>query len=127
MSKLVDRERLARLAQALDARMKAADKVNADAIAAINDAENGILAQAKADAAAKDGVLSDRITTLEGLVVGGEGEGLEKVIGNVADNKAAIAKLNGGVEEEGSVAKAVADGVKPVQDDLDAAELRIDA
>ena len=127
MSKLVDRERLARLAQALDARMKAADKVNADAIAAINDAENGILAQAKADAAAKDGVLSDRITTLEGLVVGGEGEGIEKVIGDVADNKAAIAKLNGGVEEEGSVAKAVADGVKPVQDDLDAAELRIDA
>lgn len=65
MSKLVDKERLAKLAQALDARMKAAVKAeneravaaeqkieakadgNAAAINAINDEKDGILAQAK--------------------------------------------------------------------------------
>ena len=136
MSKLVDKERLAKLAKALDDRAKAAvaaekDRAmaaeqaidakadaNAAAIEAINNAENGILAQAKAYAAAEDAkvaqaaadandVLEGRIATLEGLVVGGEGEGLDAIIGDVAANTAAIAKLNGGEDEEGSVAKAV--------------------
>ena len=68
MSKLVDKEKLAQLAQALDARAKAAVKAeeeralvaeqaiedkadaNAAAIAAINNKETGLLAQAKSHA-----------------------------------------------------------------------------
>lgn len=79
MSKLVDKERLAKLAKALDERAKAA-AVQAEA-------------NAKAHAEEKDEVLAGRIQTLEGLVVGGEGEGLEAVIGDVAQNKADIAAL----------------------------------
>ena len=79
MSKLVDKERLAKLAKALDQRAKAA-AAQAEA-------------NAKAHAEAKDEVLAGRIQTLEGLVVGGEGEGLEAVIGDVAQNKADIAEL----------------------------------
>lgn len=55
---------------------------------------------------------NDRLETLEGLVVGGEGEGLSKVIADVAANKTAIEKLNGADTVEGSVAKAVADEAK---------------
>ena len=145
MSKLVDKERLAKLAKALDERAKAAvaaeqeramaaeqaidakADVNAAAIAAINNEENGVLAQAKAHAQGlvdgekeraeeQEGLLADRLETLEGII-GGNAEGaLGEVIADVAENKAAIAKLNGGAEEEGSVAKAVADGVKAEQD-----------
>lgn len=79
MSKLVDKERLAKLAKALDERAKAA-AAQAEA-------------NAKAHAEEKDEVLAGRIQTLEGLVVGGEGEGLEAVIGDVAQNKADIAEL----------------------------------
>ena len=79
MSKLVDKERLAKLAKALDERAKAA-AAQAEA-------------NAKAHAEEKDAVLAGRIQTLEGLVVGGEGEGLEAVIGDVAQNKADIAEL----------------------------------
>jgi hypothetical protein len=79
MSKLVDKERLAKLAKALDERAKAA-AAQAEA-------------NAKAHAEEKDEVLAGRIQTLEGLVVGGEGEGLEAVIGDVAQNKADIAAL----------------------------------
>jgi chromosome segregation ATPase len=79
MSKLVDKERLAKLAQALDARMKAAVKAeedrakaaelaiegkadaNAQAIAAINNAETGILKQAKDHADAIDADLQKQI------------------------------------------------------------------
>ena len=79
MSKLVDKERLAKLAQALDARMKAAvateksERVaadqriegkadaNAQNIAAINDAQNGILAQAKAHVAEREEALQEQI------------------------------------------------------------------
>ena len=79
MSKLVDKERLAKLAQALDSRMKAAVKAeedraklaeqavdakavaNAEAIAAINNAETGILKQAKDYADAIDTDLQRQI------------------------------------------------------------------
>ena len=44
--------------------------------------------------------LDERIATLEGLVVGGEGEGLEAVIGDVAKNKADIADLQTGLSDE---------------------------
>ena len=151
MSKLVDKERLAKLAAALDARAKAAVKAeedrakaaeqaidakanaNAAAIAAINNAETGLLKQAKdyADgvgnaekerAEEQEGLLAGRIETLEGIV-GSEAEGaFGEVKQDVADNKAAIAKLNGGVEEEGSVAKAVADAVKVEKDRAEGVE-----
>ena len=141
MSKLVDKERLAKLAKALDDRAKAAvaaeneralaaeqaieakADANAAAIAAINNAETGLLKQAKdyADgvgntekerAEEQEGLLAGRLETLEGII-GGNAEGaLGDVIADVADNTAAIAKLNGGAEDEGSVAKAVADAVK---------------
>ena len=90
MSKLVDRERLAKLAKALDQRMKAA--VNAEEQRALA-AEAKALEDAIKAAEEKDAVLASRIQALEGLVVGGEGEGLEAVIGDVAQNKADIAEL----------------------------------
>ena len=143
MSKLVDKERLAKLAKALDDRAKAAvaaekeralaaeqaveAKVdaNAEAIKAINNQETGLLKQAKdyADgvgnteklrAEGAEEALAGRIETLEGIVTGNGNQTLGQIIesvaknaGDIADNAAAIAKLNGGVEEEGSVAKAV--------------------
>ena len=55
---------------------------------------------------------NNRLVTLEGLVVGGEGEGIQAVIADVAANKTAIDKLNGAADAEGSVAKAVADEAK---------------
>ena len=151
MSKLVDKERLAKLAAALDARAKAAvaaekeralaaeqaieakADANAAAIVAINKEETGILAQAKSHAQGlvdgekeraeeQEGLLADRIETLEGII-GGEAEGaLGNVIENVGKNTAAIAKLNGGAEEEGSVAKAVADAVKVEKDRAEGVE-----
>ena len=151
MSKLVDKERLAKLAKALDDRAKAAvnaekeralaaeqaieakANANAAAIAAINNEETGLLKQAKdyADgvgnaekerAEEQEGLLAGRIETLEGIV-GSEAEGaFGKVKQDVADNKAAIAKLNGGAEEEGSVAKAVADAVKVEKDRAEGVE-----
>ena len=97
MSKLIDKEQLAKLAQGLDARMKAAVKAEEDArkaaieaeqgaraaavgavdgkadknaqdIAAINDAEAGILAQAKAHALEKVGEEKSRAEEQEGLI-----------------------------------------------------------
>ena len=79
MSKLVDKERLAKLAKSLDDRAKAAvaaeatradaaEKAidakadqNAAAIAAINNKENGLLAQAKTHVAEREGILQNAI------------------------------------------------------------------
>ena len=156
MSKLVDKERLAKLAKALDDRAKAAvaaeqeralaaeqaieakADANAVAIEAINHAETGILAEAKKFAAEEDakvaqaaqearGVLESRIETLEGIVSGEESKTLGQIIEDVAGNTAAINKLNGGAEEEGSVAKKIADAIEPVQGEVDAVEGRVDA
>ena len=151
MSKLVDKERLAKLAKALDDRAKAAvaaeneralaaeqaieakADANAADIAAINNEETGLLKQAKdyADgvgntekerAEEQEGLLAGRIETLEGII-GGEAEGaFGEVKADVAENAAAIAKLNGGAEEEGSVAKAVADAVKVEQERAEGVE-----
>lgn len=71
-----------------DTTIKKSIKDNTDAIAAINDETTGILAQAKTDAAAKVKALED---------------------GQVATNKAAIAKLNGDEKTEGSVKKIAKD------------------
>ena len=156
MSKLVDKERLAKLAKALDDRAKAAvaaekeralaaeqaieakADANAASIEAINHAETGILAEAKKFAAAEDakvaqaaeearGVLEGRIETLEGIVSGEEGKTLGQIIEDVAGNTAAIEKLNGTAEEEGSVAKKIADAIDPVQGEVDAVEGRVAA
>ena len=146
MSKLVDKEKLAKLAAALDARAKAAVKAeeeramaaeqaidakadaNAAAIAAINHAETGILKQAqdhaqglvdgeKDRAEEAEGLLAGRLEVLEGIVgTDGEAGALGEVIEQAAENAAAIAKLNGGEEEEGSVAKAVKDAVDAEKD-----------
>ena len=143
MSKLVDKERLAKLAQALDARMKAAvaaekeramaeeqaidakADANAAAIAAINNAETGLLKQAKEHAQGlvdgekeraekQEGLLDGRIQKLEGIV-GDDAEGaFGQVKQQVATNKSDIATLKG--EGEGSVKKAVADAVKAEED-----------
>lgn len=156
MSKLVDKERLAKLAKALDERAKAAvaaekeralaaeqaieakADANAAAIEAINNAETGILAEAKKYAAEEDakvaqaaeearGLLEGRIETLEGIVTGEEGKTLGQIIEDVAGNTAAIEKLNGTAEEEGSVAKKIADAIEPVQGEVDAVEGRVAA
>ena len=154
MSKLVDKERLAKLAKALDARAKAAvaaekeralaaeqaieAKANANtaAITAINDEKTGLLKQAKdhADTVAnaekdraeeQEGLLSGRIETLEGII-GGNAEGaLGDVIADVTENKAAIAKLNGEANEEGSVKKAVADAVATEKARAEGAEQKL--
>ena len=152
MSKLVDKERLAKLAKALDDRAKAAvaaekeralaaeqaieakADANAAAIAAINNAETGILAEAKKFAAEEDakvaqaaeearGVLEGRIETLEGIVTGEEGKTLGQIIEDVAGNTAEINKLKG--EGEGSVKKAIADAIEPVQGEIDGLEGRV--
>ena len=106
MSKLVDKERLAKLAKALDDRAKAAVEVekgraeaaeqaidakaiaNAAAIAAINNEETGLLKQAKdyADGEVKkeneraveaEGALSDRINAIDAKFQGGLDDFLE--------------------------------------------------
>ena len=156
MSKLVDKERLAKLAKALDDRAKAAvaaekeralaaeqaieakANANAAAIEAINHAETGILAKAKEFATEEDakvaqaaeearGILEGRIATLEGIVSGDEEVTLGDIIEDVAANTAAIGKLNGSAEEEGSVAKKIADAIGPVQVELEGVEGRVAA
>ena len=156
MSKLVDKEKLAKLAKALDDRAKAAvaaekeralaaeqaleakANANANAIGAINHAETGILAQAKKYAADEDakvaqaaeearGILEGRISTLEGIIAGDEGTTLGEIIEDVAANTAAIGKLNGTADQEGSVAKQIKDAVDPVQGEVEAAKGRLTA
>ena len=69
--------------------------------------------QEKFDASfdAKIASRDERLETLEDLVVGGEGEGLNKVISDVANNKTAIERLDGEDTVEGSVKKQIKDAV----------------
>ena len=124
MSKLVDKERLAKLAQALDARAKAAvaaEKERAEgveaglqaSIDAINNESTGILAKAKEHVAQEIGkvnganaALGERVDALEAAD--------DEIQAGVDANKAAIGTLNGGAEVEGSVAKKIADVVAPI-------------
>lgn len=122
MSKLVDKERLAKLAKALDQRMKAA--VNAEEQRALA-AEAKALEDAIKAAEEKDAVLADRIQALEGLVVGGEGEGLEAVIGDVAQNKADIAVLK--EFQEGHSHEEMEAGIQAADEKAQAAKDAIDA
>ena len=122
MSKLVDKERLAKLAKALDQRMKAA--VSAEEQRALA-AEAKALEDAIKAAEEKDAVLAGRIQTLEGLVVGGEGEGLEAVIGDVAQNKADIAELK--EFKEGHSHEELEAGIQAADEKAQAAKDAIDA
>jgi hypothetical protein len=136
-----EKERAMAAEQAIEAK---AD-VNKAAIDAINHAETGLLKQAEnkaqelvnGEASRAQGVeegLAGRIETLEGIVGKDTGAGtlaslLESVAGNTAAasaNTAAIAKLNGKADEEGSVAKAVADAVKAEEDRAKEAEQGLD-
>ena len=154
MSKLVDKERLAKLAKALDDRAKAAvaaekeralaaeqaieakADANTEAINAINHAETGILAEAKKFASEEDakvaqaaeearGLLEGRIETLEGIVTGEEGKTLGQIIEDVAGNTEEINKLKG--EGEGSVKKAIEDAIAPVNEEIEAVDGRVAA
>ena len=122
MSKLVDKERLAKLAKALDQRMKAA--VSAEEQRALA-AEAKALEDAIKAAEEKDAVLANRIQALEGLVVGGEGEGLEAVIGDVAQNKADIAELK--EFKEGHSHEELEAGIEAADAKAQAAKDAIDA
>ena len=140
MAKLVDRERLAKLAKALDARAKAAVAAEKDramaaeqalqeAIDAINNGDNGILAEAKAYADEKDAAVQgnvdaavERVEVLEGEMdaVEGRADALEAKVGHDVDGEEAATGLFAEVDE----AKAAADAA---QADVDAVEERLDA
>ena len=122
MSKLVDKERLAKLAKALDQRMKAA--VSAEEQRALA-AEAKALEDAIKVAEEKDAVLANRIQALEGVVVGGEGEGLEAIIGDVAQNKADIAELK--EFKEGHSHEELEAGIQAADEKAQAAKDAIDA
>lgn len=149
MSKLVDKERLAQLAQALDTRAKqavAAEKTraeaaekriegkadaNATAIAAINNGDTGILAEAKkyTDSSIEkingdNAAVVGRVDALDAKV-GDSSKGLIKDVadintaqgvqdGKISANTTAIEKLNGNDTVDGSVAKTVKDAITPV-------------
>ena len=144
MSKLVDKERLARLAAALDQRAKAAVKAEEERamaveaelqadIDAINHAENGILAQAKAHVAAEiekvngdNAAVVGRVDALEEADEAMQAE-IDAAAEKAAANEAAINKLNGAADAEGSVAKAIADAVAPINAKDKAQDDRLDA
>ena len=141
MSKLVDKERLAKLAQALDARAKTA-------VAAEKERAMGVEAQLRTDVDAKvateaynakvaqlvaederiaklvaaetqdrkdaDSALDERLAAVEGIIGEGTSGTLGEIVQQVNTNKADIATLNGA--GEGSVAKAVADAKKEIED-----------
>lgn len=98
------------------------------AIAAINNGETGILAEAKKYANNADKVIDGKVTAVNGKVtvlektVGNGESGLVKDVNDlktkdqalersVSANTAAISKLNGGAEVEGSVAKKINDAL----------------
>ena len=153
MSKLVDKERLAKLAKALDERAKAAvaaekeralaaeqaieakANANAQAIEAMKHAETGILAEAKKFAGEEDAKLKQelqgeidavegRVETLEGIVSGEEGKTLGQIIEDVAANAKAIEDE---VKKGGNRDQAIEAAIEPVQGEVDALEGRMNA
>ena len=154
MSKLVDKERLARLAKALDDRAKAAVAAlkqevdaaqevqdgrilaNEQAIAAINHAETGILNQAKIFAQQKDAELkeyvdgkdsdlSGRIDALEAIIKGDEGVTFKEIIERLIVVEGKVQVLEGDESVEGSVKKTVNDAVTPIDNRLTALEAEV--
>ena len=129
MSKLVDKERLARLAAALDQRAKAAVKAEHDRavgveealqadIDAINNPTTGILAEAKKHVAEEIKKVNAANEALDGRVDALEQADTE-MQAEIDANKAAIGVLNGGADQAGSVAKAVADAKANLQGQID--------
>lgn len=67
----------------------------------------------------------ERLDTLEGLVLGGEGEGIEAIISDVAQNKADIAELQSDVATKASQTD-LTEGLQSVNDKIDAVEGKVD-
>ena len=129
MSKLVDKERLARLAAALDQRAKAAVKAEHDRavgveealqadIDAINNPTTGILAEAKKHVAEEIKKVNAANEALDGRV-GALEQADTEMQAEIDANKAAIGVLNGPADKAGSVAKAVADAKANLQGQID--------
>ena len=148
MSKLIDTEKLARLSKALDNRAKAmveAERLRAEAaeqaiaanvelnkaaIDAINHAETGILAQAKAHAEAQDEALEGRLTEVDNAIKGRlDGIDAAQLVqdGKIKANEDAIGVLNGDENQEGSVKKQIKDAIDKVDQAAGVLEGRVEA
>ena len=134
MSKLVDKTQLSNLAKKLDQRAK--DAVNAEqsratgieqglqtSINAINNETTGILAQAKKYADGLNKTAGTDITALKAK----DSELQAAIEAESTARTAAINKLNGTAETEGSVAKSIKDALDPVKADVTKAKSDITA
>ena len=125
MSKLVDKTKLQKLAQALDTRAKnvvEAEQTRATgveqglqtSINAINNETTGILAKAKEYADGLNGSASGEIEKLKTK----DTELQNAIEAEATARTNAINKLNGTAETEGSVAKSIKDALDPVKADV---------
>ena len=134
MSKLVDKTQLSNLAKKLDQRAK--DAVTAEqtratgieqglqtSINAINNETTGILAKAKEYADGLNKTSSTDITALQAK----DSELQAAIEAESTARTAAINKLNGTAETEGSVAKSIKDALDPVKADVTKAKSDITA
>ena len=134
MSKLVDKTQLSNLAKKLDQRAK--DAVTAEqtratgieqglqtSINAINNETTGILAKAKEYADGLNKTSSTDITSLQAK----DSELQAAIEAESTARTAAINKLNGTAETEGSVAKSIKDALDPVKADVTQAKSDITA
>ena len=134
MSKLVDKTQLSNLAKKLDQRAK--DAVTAEqsratgieqglqtSINAINNETTGILAKAKEYADGLNKTSSTDITALQAK----DSELQAAIEAESTARTAAINKLNGTAETEGSVAKSIKDALDPVKADVTQAKSDITA
>ena len=125
MSKLVDKTKLQKLAQALDARAKTAVEAEQTratgveqglqtSINAINNETTGILAKAKEYADGLNGTAGGEIEKLKTK----DTELQNAIEAEATARTTAINKLNGTAETEGSVAKSIKDALDPVKTDV---------
>ena len=125
MSKLVDKTKLQKLAQALDTRAKTAVEAEQTratgveqglqtSINAINNETTGILAKAKEYADGLNGTAGGEIEKLKAK----DTELQNAIEAESTARTAAINKLNGTAETEGSVAKSIKDALDPVKADV---------
>ena len=125
MSKLVDKTKLQKLAQALDTRAKnavEAEQTRATSIEqglqtsinAINNETTGILAKAKKYADGLNGTANGEIEKLKTK----DTELQNAIEAEATARTNAINKLNGTAETEGSVAKSIKDALDPVKTDV---------
>ena len=125
MSKLVDKAKLQKLAQALDTRAKnavEAEQTRATgveqglqtSINAINNETTGILAKAKEYADGLNGTAGGEIEKLKTK----DTELQNAIEAEATARTEAINKLNGTAETEGSVAKSIKDALDPVKADV---------